>query len=128
LRIEFYFLGIQQSIESCPVCRTTHITVEKRSSHTGLINAELTFNDDSILQVREFVDVELSIDRLMYVYQYMKRSKELIFRYDNTGHHKKLNLSTYPHHKHDGDEDNVIEAHPMDLSTVLSEIEQLVVK
>lgn len=126
MKIEFYFRGIQQTIESSPIVRTTHITVEKRSSHTGLINAELTFSDESILRIREFIDVESSADRLMYVYQYMNESKELIFRYDNTGHHKKLNLSTYPHHKHDGSEDNVIESLPVELSVVLEEIEKLI--
>ncbi|GJQ51057.1 MAG: DUF6516 family protein [Candidatus Kuenenia stuttgartiensis] len=58
--------------------------------------------DSSILHWREFVDVEITADRLMYVYQYMDSSDRIVFRYDNTGHHKKLNLSTHPHHKHEG--------------------------
>jgi len=56
--------------------------------------------DSSILHWREFVDVEITADRLMYVYQYMDSSDRIVFRYDN--HHKKLNLSTHPHHKHEG--------------------------
>jgi len=104
----------------------THITVEKRTTHTGLIIAELTFVDESILQIREYIDVELSVERLMYAYQYMNASKELIFRYDNTGHHKKLNLSTYPHHKHNRSEENVIAAFPAELSSVLGEIEKII--
>jgi len=40
----------------------------------------------------------------------------------NTPHHKKLNLPTYPHHKHDGSEANVtISSAPM-LLDVLQEI------
>ena len=38
----------------------------------------------------------------------------------------KLGLSTYPHHKHDGGEDNVISSAAPDLATVLQEIESLV--
>jgi hypothetical protein len=91
-----------------------------------LIDAEITFIDESILKVREFIDVESSEDRLMYAYQYMDPSKKLIFRYDNTGHHKKKKLSSYPHHKHDGSEDNVVEASPSDLSSVLEEIEKYI--
>jgi len=64
--------------------------------------------DGSILHFREVVDVEATIDRLMYTYQYMSATKTLIFRYDNTGHHKRLNLPTYLHHKHKGSEENVI--------------------
>lgn len=62
----------------------------------------------------------------MYVYQYTDSSKKLVFRYDNTGHHKKLGLPTYPHHKHESSEDNVIPAEAMDLATTLKEIESLV--
>ncbi|MBE7550739.1 MAG: hypothetical protein HS126_06645 [Anaerolineales bacterium] len=54
----------------------------------------------------------------------MSAAKMLIFRYDNTGHHKKLNLPTYPHHKHDGDQNNVIASPAPDLVTVLNEIER----
>ncbi len=56
----------------------------------------------------------------------MDTSNKILFRYDNTGHHKKLDLPTYPHHKHEGSEDNVVPAKAMDLATVLQEIESLV--
>ena len=72
------------------------------------------------------MDVEITEDRVMYVYQYMDSSDKLVFRYDNTGHHKKLGLSTYPHHKHEGSEDEVVPSAAPDLVTVLQEIESLV--
>lgn len=75
---------------------------------------------------REFVDVELTVDRLMYVYQYMDSSDKMVFRYDNTGHHRKLNVPTYPHHKHEGCDDNVVPSATLDLANVLKEIELLV--
>jgi hypothetical protein len=53
-------------------------------------------------------------------------SDKLVFRYDNTGHHKKLDLSTYPHHKHESSEDNVVPSAAPVLVTVLQEIESLV--
>ena len=52
--------------------------------------------------------------------------KNLVFRYDNTGHHKKLGLSTYPHHKHNGVKNNVIPSAAPDLAIVFQEIELLV--
>ncbi|WP_263983390.1 toxin-antitoxin system TumE family protein [Nostoc flagelliforme] len=51
-----------------------------------------------MLHLREFVYVEISPDRKMYSYQYMNSENNLIFRYDNTEHHRKLNLTTFPHH------------------------------
>jgi hypothetical protein len=79
-----------------------------------------------MLHLREFLDVETTIERLMYAYQYMAADGTLIFRYDNTGHHKKLGLSTYPHHKHDGSEVNVISSDAPELAEILKEIELLI--
>ena len=56
---------------------------------------------------------------------YMTADKELIFRYDNTGHHRKLNLSTFPHHKHDRSETNVLASNAPELAEILQEIMQL---
>lgn len=99
---------------------------DKRSTHTGFIRGELYFVDGSILHVREYVDVETKVDRLMYVYHYMSATQTLIFRYDNTGHHQELNLPTFPHHKHEQHEDNVLPVTAPDLAAVLSEIEHFV--
>jgi hypothetical protein len=126
LRIEQYFLQTKQIVESSPIVDLSNITYEKRGTHEGFIRGRVRFVDNSILEWREFIDVEIIEDRLMYVYQYMHASNKILFRYDNTGHHKKLDLSTYPHHKHEGSEDNVVPAKVMDLGTVLQEIESLV--
>ena len=67
--------------------------------------------------------IEATVDRLMYVYQYVDPSGGLVFRYDNTGHHKKLSLATYPHHKHEGSEQNVLDSPAPYLADVLGEIE-----
>ncbi len=126
MRIEDYFLVIQRVVESSPVIHLSNITYEKRGTHEGFIRGQLHFVDSSISYWRESIDVEITADRLMYVYQYTDSSKKLVFRYDNTGHHKKLDLPTYPHHKHESSEDNVIPAEAMDLATTLKEIESLV--
>ncbi len=55
----------------------------------------------------------------------MDALKNLIFRYDNVDHHKKLNLPSYPHHKHDNSEDNVISSNAPMLAKVLNEIARL---
>lgn len=59
----------------------------------------------------------------MYAYQYVNSSQQLIFRYDNAGHHKKLGLPNYPHHKHQGSEENVVDSLAPSLLDVLAEIE-----
>jgi hypothetical protein len=126
LRIESYFQQIRDTMDACPWVQSSNITYDKRSTYEGFIRGELYFADGSILHVREFVDVETVVDRLMYVYRYVDARQTLVFRYDNTGHHKKLKLPTYPHHKHEGSEDKVVVASAPDLATVLSEVEGLI--
>lgn len=126
MRIEAYFQQIRDIIETCLFLQASNVTYDKRGTHEGFIHGELYFADDSTLHIREFVEVEITINRLMYVYQYMSAPKTLIFRYDNTGHHRKLNLPTYPHHKHEGVQDNVIPSSAPDLTIVLTEIERLI--
>ena len=126
MRIEAYFRQVDNILEACPVIQLSNVTYEKRGTHEGFIRAELCFANGSTFHLRGFVDVEITADRLMYAYQFIDSSQKLVFRYDNTGHHKKLGLSTYPHHKHDGGEDNVIPSSAPDLATVLQEIEFLV--
>jgi Family of unknown function (DUF6516) len=52
----------------------------------------------------------------------MDADNNLIFRYDNTEHHRKLNLPNFPHHKHDGREDNVVNSDAPFLADVLKEV------
>lgn len=127
MRIERYFRQFQTIVEACSVVQTFNITYDKRSTYEGFIHGEIIFVDDSILHLREFVDVEIGVDRLTYVYQYMNVTQQLIFRYDNTGHHRKRNLLTYPHHKHAGSEENVLSSSAPDFAAVLDEIQTQVI-
>ncbi|MCK8603323.1 hypothetical protein [Desulfoferrobacter suflitae] len=65
LRIEIYFSKFRESIESCSLAQLIRIALDKRSTHAGFIQAEISFIDESILYVREFVDVEGVEERLM---------------------------------------------------------------
>lgn len=126
MRVESYFDRVRKAVELSPIVRLSNVTYEKRGSYEGVIRGRVSFVDNTILEWREYVDVEMKVDRLMYVYQYMDSSHNLIFRYDNTGHHKKLGLPTYPDHKHMGMADRVLPSDPTDLQSVLLEIESMV--
>ena len=53
----------------------------------------------------------------------MNQNNKLIFRYDNAPHHQKLQLSSFPNHKHDGNEDNIIASNAPNLSDIFREIQ-----
>ncbi len=122
LPLEAYFQQIETAISTCSQLTSFTLDCEKRDTYEGFIRAEMKFTDGSILHVREFISVEINLDRDMYAYQYMDAMSNLLFRYDNTPHHKKLNLPTYPNHKHDGSEENVISSSAPTLLEVLQEI------
>ena len=90
-----------------------------------LLNVINVSKNNSLLHFREFVHVEIMVDRKMYSYQYMSSDNNLIFPYDNTEHHRKLNLATFPHHKHDGSEENVVQSDAPFLAEVLEEIRKI---
>lgn len=123
--IELYFQSVHNLIESGKIVELFNLDYEKRGLYEGFIRGIIEFKDNSLLHVREFVYVEITIDRKMYSYQYMDAENNLIFRYDNTEHHRKLNLPNFPHHKHDGKEDNVVSSDAPFLADVLIEIERL---
>ncbi|NJK65335.1 MAG: hypothetical protein HC941_01270 [Microcoleus sp. SU_5_3] len=123
--VEVYFQQIQEIIESCVLVESFNLDLEKRGLYEGFIRGEINLKSNSLLHLREFVYVELAIDRKMYSYQYMDAENNLIFRYDNTEHHRKLNLPNFPHHKHDGSENNVVSSDAPVLADVLKEIERI---
>lgn len=126
LPIESYFQQFAAWIEACPIVQSSTVTYDKRARHEGFIRGELHFIDGSVLHVREYVDVEDGFDCFTYAYQYMDAEQVLVFRYDNTGHHKKLDLPTYPHHKHVGSEETVVASSAPSLADVLNEIVMMV--
>ncbi len=122
LLLEAYFQEIQVLVANCSIVQSSNLLYESRSRDRGFLRGELRFENGSVLSVREFVNVAADEIREMYAYQYMDIENNLIFRYDNTGHHQKLNLPTFPHHKHEGREDNVVAATAPTLAEVLQEI------
>lgn len=124
--IEAYFRDFGRTLETCLWVESSSVGYDKRSTHEGYVRGEIHFVDGSMLHVREFVDAEFGIDRIAYAYQYMDPSGGLVFRYDNSGHHRRLNLPTYPHHKHHGSEGNVVAAEMPDIEKVLQEIDRYI--
>lgn len=102
----------------------SNVELDKRTLRSGLIRGEVGFEDRSRLHFRELVTVGQVLSRVMYSFHYQSESAQLVFRYDDTTHHR--HLPGFPHHKHDGDEKNVVQAMPPSLDTVLREIEILV--
>jgi len=122
--IEQYAHRMLQTIAGSPIVAASSVLLDKRTARSGLIRGDLTMLDGSRLYFRELVDAGNIAARQMYSYHYQSETGTLIFRYDDTPHHR--HLSSFPHHKHADTEKNVIAALPPDLAQILREIESIV--
>ncbi|MFZ5820816.1 MAG: toxin-antitoxin system TumE family protein, partial [Chloroflexota bacterium] len=84
-------------LASLPFVESPDVNLEKRSELVGFIRGEVEFSDGSTLFFRELIDLRLPLGKMMYAYHYQSLEGALVFRYDNTAHHK--SISTFPLHK-----------------------------
>jgi hypothetical protein len=121
--IEGYYRSLLDAIAGCPIIWASDLAFDKRTLNSGIIRGNLYFVDGSRLSFRELVDLQAINVRLMYSYHYQAADSLLVFRYDDTPHHR--SLAGFPHHKHVGAEVRVIPASAPALVDVLAEIEHL---
>jgi hypothetical protein len=120
LLITEYFKEIESHIAHRVYILESNLIRDKRSAHIGIIEGELIFKDESVLNFIEFVNVKKEVHIYKYSYHYRDKNGELIFRYDMAPHHKEI--VTFPHHKHIYP-DKVIKASVPNLKFVLDEID-----
>ncbi|MBE0680807.1 MAG: hypothetical protein IH589_02745 [Anaerolineales bacterium] len=113
-------------LAALPFVESSNVNLEKRGDLAGFIRGEVEFQDgSSLLFFRELIDLRLPLQKIMYAYHYQKVDGTLIFRYDNTAHHR--SVSTFPIHKHlrGGD---VTSAEVPTLERILREIEEFILQ
>jgi Family of unknown function (DUF6516) len=96
------------------------ILLNRKDNQISEFKARLTFKDDSILEFSEVVI--FGIAKRKYLFQWMNHNFKLFLRWDNAFHHR--HITTFPHHKHIGDENLVEASEEMTLEKVLSSIEK----
>jgi hypothetical protein len=119
--VNAYIENLQATLSVARFVAEPHVSVDDRGEIV-FVRADIYFADGSLLHFRELWVGRGKWEKKTYVYHYQNAAGALIFRYDNTPHFP--NLSTAPHHKHDG-EQNVVAAKAPDLQQVLDEIETM---
>jgi hypothetical protein len=114
--IEDYFQSVETLLAAARIIHSSSVTYDKRSTSLGFLRGTLYFLDGSQLHLREFVNVEHGVERYMYAYHYQRANGALVFRYDNTPHFP--TLPTFPHHKHEMSDANVMATSPPDLQAL----------
>jgi hypothetical protein len=94
--IEDYFRQVNALITGTSIVHSFTMTYDKRSTYIGFIRGSVCFLDGSVLDLREFVNVQHGVERYIYAYHYQRPDGTFVFRYDNTPHFPAL--PTFPHH------------------------------
>jgi hypothetical protein len=121
--IDAYYQALLQVIDQNPLVVSKTIALKKYTDLIGYIRGALAFLDGSTLHFREYLDFEETDPKRDYSYHY-RHGPQLVFRYDNTPHHRQL--PTFPHHVHRHSETEVHSCPQPDLAGVLAEIHTLV--
>ncbi|MFV9504207.1 MAG: toxin-antitoxin system TumE family protein, partial [Oscillochloridaceae bacterium umkhey_bin13] len=96
----------------------TQINMEHRPGGQGYLAGSVTFQDGSVLFLREYLSTSGSkVQREMYSYHYQDAAKHLRFRYDNALHRPPLNMREHKHTL-----EGIIEGVAPTLAEVLHEI------
>lgn len=101
------------------IIRERRTLTDRHDNQLSEYKARLLLADGSILEFSEIL--VFGIQKRKYAFQWMTSGFDLIMRWDNALHHPKI--STFPHHKHVGDEQIVEPSGEMFLADVLQLIE-----
>ncbi|OGO43626.1 MAG: hypothetical protein A2Z04_04465 [Chloroflexi bacterium RBG_16_57_9] len=97
---------------------------EEAQGDVGLYRYRVTLQDSSLLEMFERFEVQENDFRVTkYSFQWQSSDGQLRKRWDNATHHPEI--STHPHHVHDGPNDQVLPHEPVVADTVLALINGL---
>ena len=123
MNISDYIAKLESVINSFAIVSSYNLTIDRKTADIAFISGKIDFRDGTLLDFKEFIeDAGGNIDKYKYAYNY-RRASANIFRYDNAPDPYAKNLKTFPRHKHTK-ENNIVESHLVELSDVISEIEE----
>lgn len=94
------------------------INEEIRASKQVSVKVKIVLVDQSILQVKEYIDAKYKIEKISYAYQYQNDEGQLIFRYDNARHKPDLGFADHKH-LNDG---TILQCAAPNISAVIDEV------
>ena len=94
------------------------VVQEQVKEEVGLYRYRLDLTNGDVLEAFERFFVRRGrVEVLKYSFHWQDRDSLLIARWDNAPHHP--DLSTFPHHIHDGVEENILPHEPVRVADVL---------
>ena len=113
-----YLALIKSLIALCPAVKRFSILREEAQGNKGLWRYRLTLQDDSLLEMFEFFEIQVNkVEVIKYSFHWQSDEGKFIKRWDNAAHHPEI--ETYPHHLHEGAEDLVLPYQPVTSEEIL---------
>jgi hypothetical protein len=114
-----YYLNLQKAVHDTPFVLRSDLRFEEVDEHECYVKGALLLIGDFQLHIGEYVLTSPFVRRLKYRYHLQALNGQLISRWDNAEHHRRM--STFPHHRHDG-QGVVHPSSPMDIPAILDAI------
>ena len=119
-----YLLYIRSVILLADQVQHWQIMREEAQGNTGLLRYRLFLQNDDLLDIFERFTVEHGKTLITrYSYHWQRANQQVVKRWDNAPHYP--TITTYPHHLHDGDENNVLPHPSIKLTDDLTLIRQI---
>jgi hypothetical protein len=91
---------------------------EDATGQIGFMRYRLTLSNDDLLELTERIEARArAIVVTKYRHHWQDQTGRLIQRWDNAPHYP--HMPSFPHHVHDGAEENVVEHRPVDALQIL---------
>ena len=119
--IKAYFAEIEATIQTFSYLDSYSLKKKLFNKTFCYIGGSITFINGHRLDFMEAKQFD-PIAKPKYRYHYMHENNEMIFRYDNSQHHK--HLLNFPHHKHISTE--IVASTEPEMQDVLLEIARLI--
>lgn len=114
-----YLTHIKALIVLNPKVVNCAIVREEVQSDRGLLRYRLTLQDGSLVEIFEFFVVSpTGVEVTKYRFHWQASDGKLRKRWDNAAHHPEI--TTHPHHIHEGAEENVLSHEPMNVEKLLA--------
>jgi hypothetical protein len=113
-----YLTYVKALIVANPQVTDWKMLREEAQDDLGLFRCRITLRDGSLLELFErFQVVGEKLQITKYRFHWQDAAGRLVKRWDNAAHHPEI--STHPHHVHDGNENNVISHGPISAEDIL---------
>lgn len=94
---------------------------QEQRTALSITKLKVVFNDKSVIFLREIIIENVLVD---YSYHWQNADGKLLIRWDNAAHYP--GISTFPHHKHEETENNVLASEQLSLIDVFNFIKNVV--